>query len=268
MKTTSNKIIALRLSILLLAGVIVSCRTNDEPPAPIPSEAKINHSVDLNTKKLVHHDSTGTFGGIDISADQQNIFSAPLPDSISFVICKASEGVTYTDPTYYNYIAKVQSLNLVSGAYHFYHTADDPTQQADSFWFRINKAKLPDLPPILDIEQGSFCEGPNCITPNNDTLQAQLLRFLSRLQSHCNCTPILYTDDGFIESYLFDQRFSQYPLWLAEYTLDGANPILPNNSPWKNWLMWQKNSNTVFNTDTTDFDIYVGSMSNLKMNKH
>ena len=128
-------------------------------------------------QKLVHHDSTGTFGGIDISADQQNIFSAPLPDSISLWYAKPrKELLTPTQLFYYNYIAKVQSLNLVSGAYHFYHTADDPTQQADSFWFRINKAKLPDLPPILDWT-GEVLQKVQTAS-STTTCQAQLLRFL------------------------------------------------------------------------------------------
>jgi lysozyme len=254
MKTIINKQkTKIKVCFLLLTTSVILFG-NCEPVKPIGAEEKKNTPLD----------SVGTFAGIDISADQSNLLSkAPLSDSIAFVICKATEGVTYTDPNYYSNSKIVRDKKLISGAYHFYHTADDPIQQANAFWACLSKDTLPDMPPILDIEQGSFCEGKNCITPRTDTLQAQLLRFLNRIEQLCNCTPIVYTDKGFINPFLINTAFAKYPLWLAEYTEGGVTPALPSESPWTTYFMWQKTDSLMINGIQTDFDVYNGKKSDL-----
>jgi lysozyme len=69
--------------------------------------------------------------GIDISHHQNNEidYISKTLDSLSFVICKATEGVTYTDPLFSKNWKTIKARGFIRGAYHFYRSDDDPIAQ-------------------------------------------------------------------------------------------------------------------------------------------
>jgi len=54
------------------------------------------------------------------------------------------------------------------------------------------------------------------------------------VEKEVGCTPIIYTDLSFWQSY-FSDTFERYPLWLAEY-----RPQLYIPPTMKRWSIWQK----------------------------
>jgi lysozyme len=62
-----------------------------------------------------------TVCGIDISKFQGNEINQlnKQTDQLTFIICKATEGITYTDPDFKTNWPMIQSKGYVRGAYHF-----------------------------------------------------------------------------------------------------------------------------------------------------
>ena len=102
-------------------------------------------------------DRIANYRGIDVSRYNGDLVAEiDGTDSLTFIVCKASEGLNYRDPDYDKNRQIIKQKGMLSGNYHFYHTADDPTTQANFFWSTIQTAGVPDMPPIVDIEQGSL----------------------------------------------------------------------------------------------------------------
>ena len=72
--------------------------------------------------------------GIDVSHYQGSINWTSVKNSgKTFAFCKATEGTTYTDPTFATNWAAMKNVGLIRGAYHFGHPGSDPISQANRF---------------------------------------------------------------------------------------------------------------------------------------
>lgn len=187
--------------------------------------------------------------GIDISRWNGNVLNHSLPDSLSFVICKATEGLTLTDPMFRLNWLRIQKMNLKRGAYHFFIIEDSPVKQAEYFWSRIKDRNNNDFPPIVDIESGST----NSI-PNASTIQKNLLAFITHLENLSGVRPIIYSSYYYANEYLTNKLFSRYPLWVADYD-SKIQPKVPNVWKDKGWLLWQKTSSFKVNSILTDLNV-------------
>ena len=77
-------------------------------------------------------------------------------DSLKFVICKATEGTTFTDTTFKDNWELLGKKKIIRGAYHFYDLRKSPKDQAEYFLSVIKKVKgigENDISPVLDIER-------------------------------------------------------------------------------------------------------------------
>jgi len=198
--------------------------------------------------------------GIDISKFQGKELSIldTKKDSLSFVIAKATEGVTYTDPDFATNWKVIAAKGLIRGSYHFYRSHDAPQAQAQNYLSKISDLRETDLPPIVDFEEGSL-DGSESV----QKVQADLLQFLQFLEKRVNRMPMIYTDIHTGDKYLDTPEFAKYPLWIANYR-KGNDPELP--AAWKasNWLFWQKSDSYTIGSDQNDFDIFNGNIEELK----
>jgi GH25 family lysozyme M1 (1,4-beta-N-acetylmuramidase) len=138
-------------------------------------------------------------------------------------ICKASEGLTYVDPTFSRNWKVLGDLNAVRGAYHFARPDKAvPESQADKFLNVVASTKATDI-LVLDLEVGT------------GDLGAWAYTFLSRVQAKTGIKPWLYSYAPFIRAHLTDQRLASFPLWLAAYQT--SPPLTPK--PWQSWQLWQ-----------------------------
>jgi lysozyme len=191
-----------------------------------------------------------TVFGIDISRYQGNEinFLNQQVDKLSFIICKATEGITYTDPNFKTNWPAIQTKGYVRGAYHFYHCNDDPTKQVANYLGVIGNFSDADLPPIVDFEENSIDAGVN-----KATIQSNLLQFLDLLAQKTERKPIIYTDNNTANTYLTDPVFADYALWIANY-----NSTLTIPNVWKSWAIWQQSQSYKLNGQLNDYDVFNG----------
>ena len=193
--------------------------------------------------------------GIDVSHHQGDINWSAVKATekqvhpIRFVFMKATEGGDYKDRRFADNFREAGQAGLIRGAYHFYNPNTDPIRQADFFISQV-KLQKGDLAPVLDIER----------KPRSKTqLQADLKKFLDRLEQHYGVKPIIYTSYKYMERYLDAPEFKTYPLWIAHYYVATLNYQGP-------WQFWQHTDyGTVPGIDSNvDLNVFNGSMEELK----
>lgn len=261
---------ALRLFIFLAFLGILSCQpntannqqSNNTTENPDTSQIeKVDTTSQVGQKSDPDNDNAATkVYGIDVSKyqgdelDQLN-FKA---EGISFVIIRATEGITYTDPDFTQNWDDVKSAGIIRGSYHFYRTNDAPGLQANHYLTTISNLEKSDLPPVVDFEEGSIVG-----TPSAETVQKDLLAFLKEIEKKSARKPIIYTDINTGNKYLTQSEFADYPLWVANYT-SNEQPNLPKTWKEEGWAFWQKSGSYKIGNTTNDYDVFNGSLEDLK----
>jgi len=182
-----------------------------------------------------------------------------------FVIIKATEGITYTDPTFGHNWTGAKSAGLLRGAYHFFHCDIDAAKQADYF---INAVKAAndngELPMALDLETN------NGLT--NIKIVPMVKIWLDAVETAFGRKPIIYSGQYFLQSYLSvagggpPPWAKDYSLWLAQYPnqyTPGMQPALPRG--WFNWTIWQYSDKGDVNgiNAKADLDLFNGTLQDL-----
>lgn len=168
---------------------------------------------------------------------------------IRFAFMKATEGGDYKDRRFAENFRQAREVGLIRGAYHFYNPNSEPIRQAD---FYISQVKLEkgDLAPVLDIER----------KPRDKAkLQADLVKFLNRLEQHYGVKPIIYTSYKYRARYLDAPEFAKYPLWIAHYYVDS----LSYEGPWQFWQ--HTDYGTVPGIDeSVDLNVFNGPLTDIQ----
>ncbi len=250
--------------VILLWGILILCSCKQNPkreiiPTTIDETIVIDIQPTTNFEKK--RNSSPLAFGIDISHHNNNEidFIEKRKDSLSFIICKATEGVTYTDPKFYENWKMIKEKGFIRGAYHFYRGDDNPLDQANFFLNTIQSIEITDIPPIIDIEQGSINQSESI-----NSIESNLLMFIQKIEEKLNVTPIIYTNINFANKYLINSIFENYPLWIADYS-NTKKPDLPLAWKTKSYSFWQKTDNYSNDDTTNDADIFNGSFTTLKL---
>jgi lysozyme len=171
-----------------------------------------------------------------------------------FAIAKATEGTTYTDPSFAANWAGMRAAGLIRGAYHFGHPGSDAVTQADRF-VNVVRPVGGDLQLVLDLE----------VTDGRTPAQvwSWTQAFIARIQSRTGRPGIIYT--GF---YFWRDRVGNpadnlnCPLWIAAYGVSA--PMVPR--AWSTWSFWQySDTGSVPGvTGNVDLDYFNGTLSRLR----
>lgn len=170
--------------------------------------------------------------GIDISHYQQKIDWEILRnasmnnDPISFIIIKATEGVSLVDDNFNENFFLSRRNGFIRGAYHFM-TPDVPAKRQAEFFLHQVHLEEGDLPPVLDIENKRKWEGKS-----KAEVQKMAKEWLDIVEKHYGVKPILYTSVSFRRDILDAPEFDQYPFWMAHYYVD--TPTYQGD-----WHFWQ-----------------------------
>ncbi len=175
--------------------------------------------------------------GIDISKWQSNINLDNI--ETDFVICKATEGVGYTDKTCDKFYQKAKSLNKKLGVYHFARPDLGNSAIAEADWFlRETKGYWREALLILDWEpQG-----------NSISNVSWAKEWLDRVYEVTGVRPLIYMSASVMRAYDWSLiAGADYGLWLANY---GTNNGIPQESVfnqypvkyWKFYALWQYTS--------------------------
>lgn len=164
-----------------------------------------------------------SYKGVDISnVNGQVDINALKENGYSFVICKATEGSTFTDWYYISNIQAIKDSNMLSGAYHFARFNDVTKAQAEAEHFKaiVLQAK-PDF-VALDIEHdeayGDLTEAANVFMDSIAEMGIPML---------------FYSYPEFIKEH-FDTTVQQYNLWIADYGVSE-----PDIYCWDQYAIWQ-----------------------------
>jgi len=192
----------------------------------------------------------GRIHGADISrwqhpSDKPIDFLKMYQTGIRFVFIKASDTRESSDLLSIKYAAMdhnaAQAAGIYTGFYHYAVLPDvtdadgikkDALAQAQKVVWRLAAMGgygEKDLPYALDLEN-------NCVRlSTSGTCQKYATRsavtlwattFLASVKEKTAKTPILYSYANFLESAMVrSPQLAEYPLWLAQYAIDPANPI-------------------------------------------
>jgi lysozyme len=143
------------------------------------------------------------------------------------VIQKATQGVSYADPTFDSTRKKVEDAGLLFGAYHF-GTAGDAVAQADYFLSKAGQKTL----LVLDFEGNP---------QGHDMSLDEAEHFVHHIKQVTGRYPGLYSGHTIKEALSKagvnkpDQtELSRCWLWIAQY---GKAPLIPKI--WTEWTLWQ-----------------------------
>lgn len=199
----------------------------------------------------------GKARGVDVSHYQGKVrWDLMKPDTIHFVFVKATGGVRFIDPEFYNNWHGTREAGITRGAYHFYYASDDAKDQAEHFIKIVESLKPDDLPPVLDLEIPDGAQ--------KDAIIEGALVWLKLVEQKLGRKPVIYTGHTFANQYLTDERFSDYALWIAEYGVQ--TPSVPTTWKDEGWKLWQHSQNGTMEgmTGSVDLSLFNGSLSDLQ----
>lgn len=173
--------------------------------------------------------------GIDISHHQSGIDLSKI--DTDFVICKATEGVGYTDNCCDKFYQQAKKLGKKLGVYHFARPDLRNTAKAEADWFvSQTKGYHKEAILILDWESGDL---------SNVTWAKQ---WLDRVKELTGVKPLIYMSASVMRSNDWSSVVkADYGLWVANYgTNNGtAQESVFNKYPLKYWTfyaLWQYTS--------------------------
>lgn len=192
----------------------------------------------------------GRIHGADISRwqhpnDKAIDFAKMYAAGVRFVFIKASDTRDAADQLSVKYAAMdhnaAQAAGIFTGFYHYAVLPDvtepedikkDAQAQAQKVVWRLAAMGGygdKDLPYALDLENKCVRLSSSGACQKYATRSAVTLwatTFLAALKEKTGRTPILYSYANFLEgSMVRSPELAQYPLWLAQYAIDPANPI-------------------------------------------
>lgn len=175
--------------------------------------------------------------GIDISHWNRTI-EINNPD-IDFVICKATEGATYRDKCFDDFMMTAINCGKLVGAYHFMSVTSSPVAQANNF---INSVRPYLGEAILVLDYEGRC-GEKLVG------SAGALEFLNYVYEKTGVKPLIYMNKYYLRKYDWrDVANGDYGLWLADYidaevTLNDKVAKSKNIKPWSIQAIRQYTSN-------------------------
>ncbi len=182
-----------------------------------------------------------------------------------FVVAKATEGITYKDPTFDDNWFGAKSAGLLRGAYHFFRCNVDAKKQADYFIDYVKTVKdNGELPPVLDLETNDGA--------SKDKIVVGAKIWLDRVEAAFGKKPIIYSGQYFLQDYLVvagggpPAWAKDYPLWLAQYPnqyIEGMKPTLPRG--WFSYTIWQYSDKGKVNgiNASVDMNLFNGTLEEL-----
>ena len=171
--------------------------------------------------------------GIDVSNWQAGLDISKL--DVDFVICKATEGVGFTDPTCDDFIEQCKSENKLWGFYHFARQ-NEPEDEAEYFYNEC-KGYFKKGIPVLDYEIDNY---DNC---------EWCERFIQRLHDLSGIWAVIYISAYRCSDYYDSWIPEKCGLWVAGYPYtmsDWTDDEMPYEiSPWSFAAIWQFTSQLI-----------------------
>ena len=182
--------------------------------------------------------------GIDISRYQNGIDISKL--NVDFVICKATEGVGYTDNCCDKFYQQAKSLGKKLGVYHYARPDLGNTAIAEADYFlKETTGYHKEAILVLDWEAGDL---------GNVSWAKQ---WLDRVYEKTGVKPMIYMSASPANSYDWSSvANADYGIWVADYDSNNGVPnTKPNAKDWSFIAMWQYTSKGRLNGYNGNLDL-------------
>jgi lysozyme len=209
--------------------------------------------------------------GIDVARYQVGMdWKAVASDGNAFVIIKATDGESGTDPCYVNFRKAAKDHGLVVGSYCFGRFWADPIKQADHFLAVTGGVLSGELPLALDVEWdnaeatksrfgGKYADGGEI----DEWAADHAFKCLSRIEQATGIAPMIYTAPGFFTLAKNAERFMRFPLWINDFHAKEVSAIrVPK--PWQRPHFWQFAEKPLYGVTGVDMNYFLGSQEELK----
>jgi GH25 family lysozyme M1 (1,4-beta-N-acetylmuramidase) len=181
--------------------------------------------------------------GIDVSHWQGSInWSSVRNAGIEFAWMKATEGTTYTDPSFDANYPAAHAAGVIRGAYHF-ALPDVSSGATQANFFASNggawSADNLTLPGVLDIESNPY--GSSCYGLSTTSMRSWITDFYNTYKARTGRDMVIYTSPSWWTSCTgsWSGMASLSPLWVAHWT-SASSPTLPGG--FSVWTVWQYTS--------------------------
>ena len=204
-----------------------SGRTTTATAPPTPSAAATSEPSTYMTLRPAREPRP--IRGIDASHHQGPIdWEAVAGDRIRFAYLKASEGTSYTDPTFAGHRDAAQAAGIRVGGYHYFSLCSDGAAQAQHFAAVLGElSPRADLPPAVDLELAGQCATP----PGREALLAEVRTFLDAVDQATGRAPVVYLYPEFEAAYGLAGELDDHRQWVRRI---GDRP------PVRDWWIWQR----------------------------
>ena len=171
--------------------------------------------------------------GIDISEHQKYLNLSMV--ACDFVIVKATEGKTYSDPYFFQHIENAKRLGKLLGFYHFARPENNNPHDEVLNFLNSVRGYIGEGIPFLDWESSG----------KYDTTWAK--QWLDEFYSITGVKPVIYMSESVTKTYDWSRVAPTYPLWIAryrdyniDYNYDMSNAgKTPVPKYWDTYIMWQ-----------------------------
>lgn len=182
----------------------------------------------------------GLARGIDISSAQTVTSWSAVAQAVEFVIVKATEGTTFTSPTWPKYFKAAGDAGVLRGSYHYWHPRNNVANEARHYIAALKKAGFRsgfDLPPVLDLEE---TEGKN-----QKELTAGALAFCRLVDSAFNLTEPWLKTGVYLNPHYYNNNTHGATVvdgrwkWLADWPVRNSAWPSDDSLPRSSAAIWQ-----------------------------
>ena len=165
--------------------------------------------------------------GLDLSRYRENVpLKTAKGQGVRFLICKCSEGTSYTDHTYGPYQVEAKARYLPFGGFMYWRFQFDAVGQAEYYCDHLGEVQFP---PIVDAER-IFNVKPGTTSVPIVSQQANrnhLQIVLNVIENKTAMVPMIYTNFATWRALFGDWSvWDKYRLWVANWRT-GHDPYLP-----------------------------------------
>lgn len=166
--------------------------------------------------------------GVDLSHWQAKLaidWAKAKAGGVKFVVHKATEGLSYVDPSYATRRAETHANGVIFGAYHFARPAVGNARAEAKFFLDHATPRKGELIPMLDLEAN-----------DHNMTQAELTRWVR------NWFRYVFKHSDARRGWLYthfdlDSKPKGVFLWVPRYSDTNAAPRVPK--PFWRWRIWQ-----------------------------
>lgn len=223
----------------IIGAIVIIANAFSKKKAPVEPAAKPDSSASAYFQEAIAQEKDNAIteeaacdyallSGADISKHNGDIVT-----NGDFVIVKATEGVGYVDPRFKENIENAINNSQLAGVYHYARpdTGNMPTVEAEHFVETV-KPYLGKVMLVLDWEEEEAIDNTVWVSA-----------WMWQVYQMTGVRPVLYTSASVAQDYDWTGISSQFDLWVACYTQDGAE--IPNYgisdydlSDWRT-IIWQ-----------------------------